>query len=304
MEELRLYKIDNMCESKNYERLSGIKKAKEKMTFRCDKGHVFHMSYTGILKGNKCNICTGKCPKHMKEKFESLVEETDFHILETYTKAQKKVLLKCPVGHEFYIFPSDFRNSRKCTVCSGKNKAYAEKTFLQNLKNSSWKPLEPYVNSKRLQRVVCDKGHEIEIRPNDLYYGVGCGVCTINDSDKMCFYICLWYNLKGEKFLKFGISVKPKSRFSQQKGKQTNGVHNFKNKTLLIYNYENALEAKELERIFKNSFKFEVEKAKFPDGYSETTAFSTENLDKMKEILRDFKDPDHIVTKHTILEYV
>ncbi|AUR86432.1 hypothetical protein NVP1084O_225 [Vibrio phage 1.084.O._10N.261.49.F5] len=280
------FKMDEVCDTKGYKRLTGYRDAVTKIEFICNKGHSFSMLPSGILKGNKCNICTGKSPEHQRRLFEDFVKSTSFEIIETYKHSIVKVKLKCKHGHYFSVYPSDFRKSVSCTVCSGKNKDNAKRNFKNNIGLKGWKLLDSYVNSKHLHNVICDKGHHISIRPNDLHGGVGCGKCKqtgYRSSLGGYLYLVLWDNGTSS-FLKYGITNKGAIRIQQQQSRQ--GVNNYQPDILVLKFFSDGKIPFKIEKEIKDlRLPSTITKADFNDGWSETLDINEDSLSKIKSIL-------------------
>jgi len=98
---------------------------KHKMEWKCDKGHVFEMSWNSISQGRGCSVCAG----NQKKTHEQFVEEvreivsTEYQVLEKYINADTKIKMKHnKCGHIYKVTPSHFLDTgRRCPKCAIKS---------------------------------------------------------------------------------------------------------------------------------------------------------------------------------------
>lgn len=287
--------MDLVCNKKGYTRLGSYTDAVTKITFICDKGHKFNMLPSGILKGNKCSVCAGKCPYYNSRKFKAFVDTLKgFELLTPYVKNQIKVVIKCPLGHIFKMIPSDFKNCKSCSICSGKNTYHTQKLFKEELYKRNWILNGEYKNSKRLIEVTCDKGHDIKIRSNDLLSGIGCGACSgggYNTEKVGYFYLVLWKNRDNLSFLKYGVTNIGLKRIEQQYRKQ-NKERIFNYKILSIDKFSDGRLPLDIERNIKSlKLSSAINKSMFKDGWSETLDITEDNINLLNTVLDSFKLP-------------
>jgi len=93
-----------------------------------------------------------------------------------YTGSQTKVKITCDKGHEFRIEPRMLISGQGCAKCSvfyqHSTEQFIEKA--KNIKPNYDYSKVDYTNSKTKVKIICDKGHEFEIRPHNLFSGQIC----------------------------------------------------------------------------------------------------------------------------------
>ena len=97
-----------------------------------------------------------------------------------YVGTHSKVKVICDKGHEFQIRPNDLLSGFGCAKCSGNYRYSTEEWVLEAKKikpHYDFSKVE-YINAKTKVKVICDKGHEFEIRPANLLSGQGCPKCA------------------------------------------------------------------------------------------------------------------------------
>jgi len=112
----------NEVEEIGYKLLSKeYKDVRTKMTFECDRHHIYSTTLQIFRKDCRCPIChpignVGFSHKYVKE----FIEKVDEHkLLSQYEKAHLKLKIKCKRGHIFWMSFLRFRDGHRCPVrCS------------------------------------------------------------------------------------------------------------------------------------------------------------------------------------------
>ena len=124
----------------------------------------------------------GKRKTH--EEFVNEIKEkygNEYEILEKYTNAHKKILVKHKCGYEWNVSPNKLLQGRGCPVCGGTKKKTHEE-FVQEIKDKyvgEYSILGKYFNNNTKILVKHNKcGYEWKITPSNLLQGKGCPVCS------------------------------------------------------------------------------------------------------------------------------
>ncbi len=103
-----------------YKLISEYKNSKIKVKLKCPKGHEYKTKPNDFKNGNRCPVCTKKCPIQAKEHFIQTLDQEGYELIGEYKNTQTKVLLKCPNNHEWSVVPSNFKHQyHRCPHCKG-----------------------------------------------------------------------------------------------------------------------------------------------------------------------------------------
>jgi hypothetical protein len=112
--------IREEVEKEGYKLLSKrYKNNKTKLKILCPKNHIWEASYFQFQQGNRCYECSGK-KKHDYEWIKNNIESIkDYKLLsKKYENALKKLKIKCPKGHIFYMRYNNFQQGQRCPECN------------------------------------------------------------------------------------------------------------------------------------------------------------------------------------------
>lgn len=112
--------IRSDAESRNYKLLSTeFRYAKDKLEFRCDKGHEFEAVYHNFKKGHGCPVCSGTKRLNYNE-VKNYIESFNYILLSnSYKNAKEKLNLSCPKGHTYQVNYDCFKRGQRCAQCRG-----------------------------------------------------------------------------------------------------------------------------------------------------------------------------------------
>jgi hypothetical protein len=102
-----------------------------------------------------------------------------------YINSQTKILLKCKMGHEFFIRPDMHLNRGDgCRLCKNNNMLKDNDIFIKELKkiykNRYDYSMTEYNGVYNDVYVICKKHGSFKISPNKLLRGQGCNKCCVN----------------------------------------------------------------------------------------------------------------------------
>ena len=113
-------------ESEGYTLLSTeYKNNKEKIYFKCKKGHVYATTYyRWKYRGVRCSICSGKASKPYKDIKKSFERENYILLTNNYTGCDQILEYICSKGHYNKTkWGSWNTNNRRCPTCSSINRS-------------------------------------------------------------------------------------------------------------------------------------------------------------------------------------
>jgi hypothetical protein len=202
--------------------------SKEKIPWKCEKGHLWWATYNNIKQHNSgCPYCYGNkaisynsCLELAKLKnLEVLTSQKKYqYLLERQYSRPSKIKLKwsCNSGHAWYACYDHIKNANtSCPHCYGntpitymKYKSLARKRgFKIHTTQNEFKDLlksKKSVPSKMGLNWKCTRGHIWKAPYNDIQQGKGCPKCSVGKYER----ICRWYfeRIFGYKFDKVNLS--------------------------------------------------------------------------------------------------
>ena len=96
---------------------------KNKLFVKCDKGHIYETCDGYIMAGNKCLQCDldhRKISQRLEYDFvKDQFNKEGYELLsDEYNGNGSKLLVRCPIGHEYEVTYSNFSRGRRCPYCS------------------------------------------------------------------------------------------------------------------------------------------------------------------------------------------
>jgi len=169
IENIKLYlKIHNIP----YTLLSEeFKKSNILLSWKCDKGHGFKLSWSSINNGRRCPKCFGKFLK-TDERFKIEVYEKvgdEYSVLGEYEKDGTHIKIKHnSCNHEYEVAPSHFLRGRRCPKCAIR---YGEENNMYNRNLTEQERID-----KRVYRGESIVKWRIDIFERDNYTCKSCSV--------------------------------------------------------------------------------------------------------------------------------
>ena len=111
--------IKKQIEKEGYTLLSKkYKNAMTKLSIKCDKGHLYKVTYSNFYMNHRCPICNGGI-KHNYEYIKKQIEKERYTLISTeYINNNKTLRIKCNKDHQFDMRYSDFQQGQRCPLCS------------------------------------------------------------------------------------------------------------------------------------------------------------------------------------------
>ena len=202
--------IKIFIESKDYQLLSdSYTNAHKKLLLKCPSNHTFEINFNNFKSGQKCPICEYKLKKlHLYQYIKNFIESKDYQLLsDDYINTHTKLLLKCPIGHEYKTSFNIFKNGHRCPYCAG-NKKLSYSYVKSYIESKGYQLLsKEYKNNHTKLLLKCPEDHEYNVAFGNFLIGKRCPFCNKLSYDYVKGYIeSKGYQLLSKKY----INVKQK----------------------------------------------------------------------------------------------
>jgi len=185
--------IKSFIEKEGYQLLSDTYKNNHtKLLIKCPEGHEYKVRFGSFNQGKRCPICNGNI-KLSYNYVKSIIEKEGYQLLsKKYKNNHTKLLLKCPIGHEYKVGFYNFKRGNRCPICNIKHKKYIKKrrhsyNHVKNfIEKEGYKLLSnTYINAQTKLLLKCPEGHEYKVTYGNFYSGWRCPFCyALNKSSK------------------------------------------------------------------------------------------------------------------------
>jgi len=136
--------------------------AYQKLTLKCDNGHIFETNWHNFKKGSRCSKCN-KCKKYTYSEVKEIINMENYQLLsKEYINNHKKLQLKCNNNHIYEVSLSNFIVGHRCPVCAGQIVTFDQ--IKDIMINDGYKLISnEYINAKQKLQLVCPENHFFEI---------------------------------------------------------------------------------------------------------------------------------------------
>ena len=194
-------------------------KIEDKMTFKCNQGHMFEMKFNNFKNGNRCKKCrTLSRMKYSENEVRQILQCEGYELLDVYTSLVKPIRIKCPNGHINDILFQSFENGHRCKNCSEDeknplfnnfkesdsrfncgNKKLTIEQAKERADNVGFVIIDNYFNGiKSNVNFKCDKGHIFNSRFDGVIRRKKCPVCSENGKVFSYKYVSDYIKSKGD----------------------------------------------------------------------------------------------------------
>lgn len=187
----------------------------------CPDGHETTAIPSSVRVGlGFCHCCRPTSTARAEQQFRNLVASLGGRILESSwlgTKAPHRVV--CSRGHETAPRPNDVQQTGSiCRVCAGHDAEASWHVFQGLVANQGGSVVEPgWLGNKKPHRVICEKGHECTVRPNNVQQGSSiCRTCAYKVWD--VFYVVVNDEACAVKFGVTSHDARARLRYHQADG--------------------------------------------------------------------------------------
>ena len=166
--------------SEGYKLLSTeYKNSHKKLKSLCPNGHIYEVSFTKWLYGNRCLCSVGKNRLNI-EFIRKEFEKENYILLSNEYRNGEKLKYICPVGHKHSIRWDHFKAGHRCPYCNGRPFITIENVDEALRKEGYHLLSENYINSCNKFDYICPKGHKHSINWTNWNNGYRCPECALN----------------------------------------------------------------------------------------------------------------------------
>ena len=160
---------------------------KQKLEYRCPKGHRGSISYHNFQQGQRCRQCAilsraDKDRLDIEYIKESFAKEGYELLTKIYKNAFQKLEYRCPNGHYDEIIWNNWQQGKRCPICAG-NKKLDIKFIREQLAKEGYQLLSTeYKNNQQKLEYICPKGHQGSISYRSFQQGHRCPKCFFENN--------------------------------------------------------------------------------------------------------------------------
>jgi len=117
--------VKNYFRQENYTLLSDVYiNSRQKLKYRCEKGHLGHTTFSGFVQGIRCKKCSVESSrKYNIAGIRDLFEKEGYVLLsKVYFNGEQKLKFVCPNGHTHEITLNSWLKGHRCSKCYGNNR--------------------------------------------------------------------------------------------------------------------------------------------------------------------------------------
>lgn len=188
--------------------------AHQKLQYKCPNGHIHEITWNNFQRGKGCPKCRDEKLREQRRHDESVVikafEDEGCKVISKYYNARTPIKYICPNGHKSECSYDNWMKGNRCPECY-KNIWSIEKAR-EYLQQFDYELLEEeYINSNKLMKMKCPKGHIIFKSLSNFYAGHRCSCCNEYKSMNEIENILNKYNIDNLREYRFNDcrSVKP-----------------------------------------------------------------------------------------------
>ncbi len=188
--------------------------AHQKLQYKCPNGHIHEMTWNNFQRGKRCPKCRDEKLREQRRHDESIVikafEDEGYKVKSKYYNARTPVKYICPNGHENECSYDNWMKGNRCPECC--RNVWSIEKAREYLQQFDYELLEEeYVNSSKLMKMKCPKGHIIFKSLSNFYAGHRCPCCNEYKSMKEIENILNKYNIDNLREYRFNDcrNIKP-----------------------------------------------------------------------------------------------
>lgn len=183
--------VKDYIENEGYKLLSDeYKNANTKLLIECNKGHKYEVRFNNFKdQGQRCPICFHeKRAKELTLAYEHVkqyIENFGYKLLsKEYINTHEKLLIRCPLGHEFEMIYGNFQQGKRCPKCKG-GVRLEYKYVKEYIESFGYKLLSTeYKNNHTKLSIKCPNNHEYKVRFNDFQNNKRCPICNVSKGEQ------------------------------------------------------------------------------------------------------------------------
>jgi len=183
MRKLTLQEMKDIANARDGECLSEkYTNNREKLTWRCQQGHIWPANANGIKRGTWCPQCEGNIRLTIEE-MHSIANKRGGRCLSLeYVNSKTPMQWECSQLHTWTAVPADVKSGKWCDACARKISADKRRGDIKEMHRIAAQYggvclSETYTNSQSSMRWRCSEGHEWTNCANNVKRGQWCGIC-------------------------------------------------------------------------------------------------------------------------------
>jgi hypothetical protein len=159
--------------------------SRQKLGWRCAKGHVWSATYNSVYNGSWCPECNSRREISIRTLKDHAYAMGGLCLSAEYTNNTQLLSWQCRKGHRWKAKVANVLAGRWCPECAKPRRATSRKKFRLSLTEmrevagaKGGKCLsQTYTNTSTKLTWQCSKGHTWEAKPNDIRNGSWCPTC-------------------------------------------------------------------------------------------------------------------------------
>ena len=176
----KLSPIRKICDTIGYKLLEYYRDKEKKQTvlkLLCSNNHLCEPTYSDFKRGTRCLICLHDSLRHDFTFIENEYKKEGYILLSKYKGSFMPLKVKCPEGHLWNSYYSNFQRGIRCPHCS--NRAKKSIDFIKKeYQKEGYIFLDDYYNNNSyLHNIVCNRGHHIKFTYSSFQQGRRCLFC-------------------------------------------------------------------------------------------------------------------------------
>lgn len=188
-----------------------------KIKVMCHEGHVSEKRYDHFKSGNGCKECADNAKRNDINNVRDYISDYGYELLDNeYTKNNRPLNMKCPMGHTCKISYSNFTNGNRCKECCHENYRLDINDIRFEFEKEGYTLISTtYKNNSEKLDLICPEGHSCKISHANFIHGsVRCSKCinlNVSRGEKMIIEVLQSRNVKFVQQYKFDSCKDKKS---------------------------------------------------------------------------------------------
>lgn len=178
--------VKNFIENEGHELISTeYNKNNEYLLIKCPFEHIYKANFSSFQQGKRCPHCYGNA-KYTYEKIKEYIETFGYTLLsKEYKNNSQKLLIKCPLGHEWEVCYSNFQQGKRCPKCQNVYR-YTYDDVKEIIEQEGYRLLsKEYINNHTKLRIMCFKNHIFDMDFNHFRnHNQRCPICNISKGER------------------------------------------------------------------------------------------------------------------------
>jgi len=155
-----------------------------KMTFQCNKGHIWETTPSHIKAGKWCHTCGGSAKSSIEEMVVLAKKRGGKCLSKKYLNNRSKLKWQCGKGHIWKAARGSIKSGQWCPICARKVRADKLRLSIDDMKALAKKRggvclSKRYFHSHSKLRWKCKENHIWSAEPASVRHGTWCPICAV-----------------------------------------------------------------------------------------------------------------------------